>query len=370
MAIHILIYLAAGAAITALQASLISYQTSKALTSYPAGYETNDAPVRPTPAILPSYDNKLPHLQDPAIFSSLKSTFYSKFNNVPITTSTEIIDQTDSDEIEPDTEEAKKELEREIELLQTYHIDYYQQELDRIAKNQSQKTTLSKIMLEKLLADSQEEMRLLNYDFAIIDAHGKRHLSPDEQDFIKLTVAERLIKIKADQLEKTKKCECTIAKHIHNKIFRRNMSDLSADYQAALSGASWERSINPDTGKESVAIGEWLYDGPAGKADFDGWIKIFCLLLEMKANYDSLMFSRTKISALNGQPELKRIGRDKLRGFRKQAAKHNEICMAHAPTARCCWIFMTQFAYNSFIEVISKLPAITAIYVPLDKALL
>lgn len=352
--------------------SLGSYQASQASSSYPPGYETSFDSVTSTQYSAPQLNIKFPRLQDPAVFALLLSALTSGASDVSNTAPTEVIDQTDSDDIEPDTKEAIEQLKKEIALFQSIHIDYYQEDLDRIANNQPQKTTLSKARLEESLADSLEEMRLLKYDLAIAGERGKRKLTPEEKEFIKLTAAERLVKIKAEQLDRMKECECTIAKYINPKIFRRNMSDLSADYQDTFSNSTtkWKRSINPDTGNESVAIGEWLYDGPAGKADFDGWIKQFCLLLEMKANYDSLMFSRSKSGMQNGQPRLKGLGEKKFAAFKKQAEKHHEICEAHSPTARCCWIFMTQHAYNLFITLLDDLPTITAIYVPLDKALL
>ncbi|WP_392553315.1 Tox-REase-5 domain-containing protein [Orbus wheelerorum] len=130
------------------------------------------------------------------------------------------------------------------------------------------------------------------------------------------------------------------------------MSALSADYQGALSGESWQRTMNPKSGKISLEMKEWLYVGPAGRADFDGWLERFCLLLEMKANYDSLMFSRTEfVDIAKMTPKLKALGRDKIDSFTKQAGRHNKICLRH-PYVHCCWIFMTPFAYNAFLDIL------------------
>lgn len=117
----------------------------------------------------------------------------------------------------------------------------------------------------------------------------------------------------------------------------------------------------------SVEIKEWFYEGPAGRADFDGWLEQFCLLLEMKANYDSLMFSRTQVDIKTDQPKLKRLGKEKIERFKKQAEQHDKICSAH-PYARCCWVFMTPLAYNAFLKMLNKAsyPSISAIWVPLS----
>lgn len=89
------------------------------------------------------------------------------------------------------------------------------------------------------------------------------------------------------------------------------MSVLSADYQGAFSGESWQETENPKTGKMSLEMKEWLYVGPAGRADFDGWLESFCLLLEMKANYDLLMFSRTEfVDVEKTIPQLKTVRRE------------------------------------------------------------
>ncbi|MDF7670279.1 Tox-REase-5 domain-containing protein [Orbaceae bacterium ESL0721] len=183
--------------------------------------------------------------------------------------------------------------------------------------------------------------------------------------FIKATAAERMVVIKEPQ----RGCRCSIKPHMRKEIFRRNMSDLSADYQTIHTEERWGRNINPKSGKMSVQINEWIYEGPAGRCDFDGWIHDFCILLEMKANYDSLMFSKTKLNPKTGLPELKEVGRNKIKTFRKQAENHHRICAMH-PNARCCWIFMTKLAYYEFLELIKDLPTITAIYVPLNKELL
>ena len=145
------------------------------------------------------------------------------------------------------------------------------------------------------------------------------------------------------------------------------MSALSADYQGAFSGESWQKTKNPKTGKMSLEMKEWLYVGPAGRADFDGWLEMFCLLLEMKANYDSLMFSRTEFENIAKTiPKLKSLGKTKVKSFTQQAKRHNKICSAH-PYAHCCWIFMTPWAYNAFLNILkaNSYPALSAIWVPL-----
>jgi len=352
-------------------ASVGSYQANKAAALYPAGYETSLDPVESTQySAAPQLNIKFPRLQDSAVFTLLLSTLLSKASYVPNTTSTEVIDQTDDSEIEPDTLEAIKQLEQEIDNITLYQLNYYQEDLDKLQRGQKTKTNYNQDELQYFIDLYDKEIKSLTYEINITKLHSQRQLTPEEKKGITETAAERMVKIKAEQRDKTKNCDCSIIPFITKKAFRRNMSDLSADYQGTLSGESWQRTINPKSGKMSVEIKEWLYLGPAGKADFDGWLERFCLLLEMKANYDSLMFSRTIIDVKTGLPKLKKLGEDKIIAFRKQAETHNQICSAHAPTARCCWIFMTQYAYNEFIREMDDLPAITAIYVPLDKALL
>lgn len=348
-------------------ASLKSYQKSQDSNLYPPGYETSLDPVNPSQYNVPQVKVKLPNLQNVTIFSLLKLAFTSCTCNAPNAQSTEVIDQTDSDDIEPDTQEAVEQLKKEIALFQTIHIDYYQEDLDRIANNQPQKTSLSKARLEELLTSNKEKMRLLKYDLAIVESHSQRGLTDKEKESIRQTAAEKMLRIKEEQEEKAKKCDCSIIPFITKKTFRRNMSDLSADYQGAFSGESWQRTENPKTGKMSLEMKEWLYVGPAGRTEFDGWLERFCLLLEMKANYDSLMFSRTEFENIAKTiPKLKLLGRNKKLSFERQAERHNKICSAH-PYAHCCWIFMTPWAYNAFLDILkaNSYPALSAIWVPL-----
>lgn len=351
-----------------MRASLLSYQANQTFSLYPPGYETSLDPVTTAQYGPLQQKNKLPHLQDAVVFALLMYTFISQVNNVPNTASPEVIDQTDSDDIEPDTQEAVEQLKKEIALFQTIHIDYYQEDLDRIANNQPQKTTLSKARLEELLTSSKEKMSLLKYDLAIVESHSQRRgLTDEEEESIRQAAAEKMVRVKEGQKEKAKKCDCSIIPFITKKTFRRKMSALSADYQGAFSGESWQETENPKTGKMSLEMKEWLYVGPAGRADFDGWLERFCLLLEMKANYDSLMFSRTEFEDIAETiPRLKSLGRDKIKSFTKQAERHNKICSAH-PYAHCCWIFMTPLAYNAFLDIlkINSYTALSAIWVPL-----
>lgn len=348
-------------------ASLGSYQASQASSSYPPGYEMSFEFITSTQYSAPQLNIKFPRLQDPAVFALLLSALTSGSTDVSNTAPTEVIDQTDSDDIEPDTKEAIEQLKKEIALFQCIHIDYYQEDLDRIANNQPQKTTYSKKELEEFLANNQEKLALLEDDLFITESHSKRGLTDTEEESIRQTAAEKMVRVKEKQEEKSKKCDCSITPFITKKTFRRNMSDLSADYQGALSGESWQRTENPKSGKMSLEMKEWLYVGPAGRADFDGWLENFCLLLEMKANYDSLMFSRTQFEDIEKtKPKLKSLGRDKKESFMEQAARHNKICLRH-PYAHCCWIFMTPFAYNAFLDIleVNSYPALSAIWVPL-----
>ena len=87
----------------------------------------------------------------------------------------------------------------------------------------------------------------------------------------------------------------------------------------------------------------------------------------MKANYDSLMFSRTEFADIaKTKSELKSLGKGKVKSFTKQAGKHNKICLRH-PYAHCCWIFMTPLAYNAFLDILkaNSFPALSAVWVPL-----
>lgn len=348
-------------------ASLESYQKSQDSNLYPPGYETSFASITSTQYSAPQLNIKFPRLQDPAVFALLLSSLISGSSDVSDMSPTEVIDQTDSDDIEPDTQEAVEQLKKEIALFQTVHIDYYQEDLDRIANNQPQKTTLSKARLEELLTSSKEKMRLLKYDLAIVESHSQRGLTDEEEESIRQTAAEKMVRVKEGQKEKAKNCDCSIIPFITKKTFRRNMSDLSADYQGAFSGECWQRTENPKTGKMSLEMKEWLYVGPAGRADFDGWLERFCLLLEMKANYDSLMFSRTEFENIAKTiPKLKSLGKTKVKSFTQQAKRHNKICSAH-PYAHCCWIFMTPWAFNAFLDILkaNSYPALSAIWVPL-----
>ncbi|OCG10164.1 hypothetical protein A9G24_10600 [Gilliamella sp. App6-5] len=343
-------------------ASIIAYQTSKETSDYPPGYE-----ISATPILEPkkTHHHIYPLYQDPMIYMAIFKAIESVTNKA--LEDNEIIDMTGEDDIEPDTPEAIAELEKEIELIQTYHINTYKKKLERLRRGEPISPALTETQLLTLIDNCEKEIKEIQHDIEMAKYYNIRVLTNHEKELIKATIAEKMVRIKEDQLEKSQRCNCSISSFITKKMFRRNMSDLSADYQCAFTGESWARTENPKTGKMSVEIKEWLYEGPAGKADFDGWLEQFCLLLEMKANYDSLMFSRTQVNTQTGQPELKRLGKKKIEGFKKQAEKHDKICSTH-PYAHCCWIFMTPLAYNAFLDIleIDSYLSLSAIWVPLS----
>ncbi|MDF7671471.1 Tox-REase-5 domain-containing protein [Orbaceae bacterium ESL0721] len=350
-----------------MSASVESYRLNQEAKTYPFGYEIGSTSFKPisleamlSATLYPSH-HTYPYLQDGLIYTLILRAFNSK--KIPPPVSDEVIDLTDSQEIEPDNDAAIALLEREIELLKQYHIDNYQHELNLLESHGC--FPFREEQLKVLLAESKKQLRLLESELELTKLWAKRRLSPEEREFIKATAAERMVVIKEPQ----RGCRCSIKPHMRKEIFRRNMSDLSADYQTIHTEERWERNMNPKSGKLSVQINEWIYEGPAGRCDFDGWLHDFCILLEMKANYDSLMFSKTKIDPDTGLAKLKDIGKEKLYSLRRQAENHDRICAMH-PNARCCWIFMTKLAYSTFIELIDDLPNITAIYVPLNKDLL
>lgn len=253
------------------------------------------------------------------------------------------------------------------EYYTNYQLDYYKDDLIRLQTGQKQKTNYNQDELQRFIDYYEKEVKSLQEELYLVKLHNQRQLTDEEEESLIQTAAEKMVRVKEKQEEKAKTCDCSIIPFITKKTLRRNMSDLSADYQGVFSGESWSRSINPEAGKISVEIKEWLYIGPAGKADFDGWIAQLCLLLEMKANYDSLMFSRTRFYDIEKtKPKLKSLGKRKLKNFLEQAERHNDICSEH-PYAHCCWIFMTRNAYNAFLDIltINSFPKLSAIWVPL-----
>lgn len=347
-------------------ASIIGNQTSKESSIYPPGYETSTVPVWDTYTKSPSVTqpNIYPKYQNSLVFSLIIKEIQKVSTEFTSCTSN-IIDKTE-DDIEPDTPQAIAKLEKEVEKL-TYEIAYYEEELERLEKGLPPRgAKYTPRELSGVIAEINQEIEDLRQDIETLKYGSLRTLTDTEKDKIKIEVAEKMVKIKEEQLEKTKHCNCSITPYIKPNIFRRNMSDLSADYQATIAGSTWDRTKNPKTGIMSVEIKEWLYDGPTDKVEFDGWLREFCLLLEMKASYDRLMFSRSQ-SLRMGKPVLKQIGISKMDSLCKQAERHNKVCLMHPPAARCCWVFMTPMLYDTFLEILNlgRYPAITAILIPL-----
>ena len=348
-------------ALILLSTGAVDIYNSNQQDSYPPGYETSYTPVWPTIQKQTYSTNKdtYPLFQDPLIFYNILKEIETK--NIPLSKKADVIDETMNDDIEPDTPEDIAKFEKEIEYFRTYTLGYYEKELDKVRNGQS--SQYSEKDLERLMRDCESELAEMELNLAILKGGLSTGLTEDEKDTVRGLLAERMVKIKEEQRDKIKTCGCSIAPFIIPKTLRRNMSDLSADYQATISGAKWQRSKNPETGKMSVEISEWIYDGPLKiKVDFDGWMPNYCLLLEMKANYDTLMFSKTKKNYL-GKPKLKKIGEGKMEVLMKQAERHNKVCLEHPP-ARCCWIFMTPFLHDEFLVKLAMLPAITAVHVP------
>ena len=333
--------------------------------SYPSGYETSYTPVWPTIKKQTYSTNKdtYPLYQDPLIFYNILKEIETK--NIPLSNKADVIDETMNDNIEPDTPEDIAEFEKEIEFFRTHILGYYEKELDKVRNGQASNSGYGEEDLVKQLQFCELELAEMELNLVILKGGLSTGLTGDEKNTVRGLLAERMVKIKEEQRDKIKTCGCSIAPFIIPKTLRRNMSNLSADYQATISGAKWQRSKNPETGKMSVEISEWIYKGPLKvKVDFDGWMPNYCLLLEMKANYDSLMFSKTQIDSF-GTPKLKKIGREKMQTLMKQAKRHNKVCSAHPP-ARCCWIFMTPLLYDAFTARLAfkMLPTITTVYVP------
>lgn len=333
--------------------------------SYPPGYETSYTPVWPTIQKQTYSTNKdtYPLFQDPLIFNNILKEIETK--NILLLNKADVIDKTMDDDIEPDTPETIAEFEKEIEFFRTHILGYYEKELDKVRNGQASNSGYEEEDLVKQLQFCELELAEMETNLAILKGESSQGLTEDEKDIVTGGLAEKMVKIKEEQLDKIETCSCSIIPFIKLNTFRRKMSDLAADYQATISGAEWERSENPNTGKISVEISEWVYIGPASKkVDFDGWMPNYCLLLEMKANYDTLMFSKTQIDSF-GTPKLKDIGEKKMDTLLKQAKRHNTVCLAHPP-ARCCWIFMTPLLYDAFTAKLARgtLPTITTVYVP------
>lgn len=350
--------------ISIMSASIIGYQTNKESSIYPPGYETNTDPVWNSETKSTSFMQQdiYPKFQDPLIFSLIMNELEEPVEELTFDPS-EIIDRTD--DIETDMSEAIAELEREIEKL-TYEITYYEEELERLEQGlppRGANYTLGDLL--GIIAELKEEVEDLRQDIETLNYEGLQKLTKPEIRAIRVTMTDELVKLKEIELQKKGECNCSIKYYLKKKPFRRNLSDLSADYQARLANVAWKRSKNPKTGKMSVEIKEWEYEGPAGKVDFDGWLRVFCLLLEMKANYDSLMFSVTE-SKRAGKPVLKKTGEKKMESLENQAARHNKVCEAHPP-ARCCWVFMSPKLYDAFLEKLETgdYPYISAIYDPI-----
>ena len=333
--------------------------------SYPPGYETSYKPIWPTIERHSHSTNKdtYPLFQNPLIFNNILKEIQTK--NILLLNKADVIDKTMDDDIEPDTPETIAEFEKEIEFFRTHILGYYEKELDKVRNGQASNSGYGEEDLVKQLQFCELELAEMELNLVILKGGLSTGLTGDEKNTVRGLLAERMVKIKEEQRDKIKTCGCSIAPFIIPKTLRRNMSNLSADYQATISGAKWQRSKNPETGKMSVEISEWIYNGPLKiKVDFDGWMPNYCLLLEMKANYDSLMFSKTQIDSF-GTPKLKGIGEKKMDTLLKQAKRHNTVCLAHPP-ARCCWIFMTPLLYDAFTAKLARgtLPTITTVYVP------
>ncbi|MWP48049.1 Tox-REase-5 domain-containing protein [Gilliamella sp. Pas-s27] len=356
------LFILIGDVIVLMAASIVAYQTSKEILDYPPGYEISSEPISDIHQKNNAY--LYPLYQNPQLFSMVLIAILAVEFVIP--TDNEVIDRTEEDDIEPDTPEVIAKLESEINEIKTYYINTYKEKLEKLKRGETIIPALTEAQLLTLIHDYEKEVESLQQDIKKAKYYSTYRLTDDEKEQIKNTFAEKMLAIEKEGLEK-KHCQCSIEPFITPNLFRRNMSDLSADYQTTLAGVDWNRNRNPKTNKISVEIKEWMYEGPAGKADFDGWLKNFCLLLEMKANYDSLMFSRTKFNTRTGQPELKSLGKEKIERFKKQAEQHDKICSAH-PYARCCWVFMTPLAYNAFLKMLNKAsyPSISAIWVPLS----
>jgi len=335
---------------------------------YPPGYETSYIPVWPTIGkhTYSTNKNTYPLFQNPLIFKNILKEIQTK--NIPLSNKADVIDETMNDDIEPDTPKVIAKFEKEIEYFRTHIVSYFEKELDKVRNGQT--SQYSEKDLERQLRYCELQLTEMELNLVILK-RGAIGLTEDEKDTVREELAEKMVEIKEEQLDKTKNCSCSITPFIELKTMRRNMSDLSADYQGTISGSEWERSKNPETGKMSVEISEWVYNGPVKekkeKVDFDGWMPNYCLLLEMKANYDALMFSKTKIDSF-GTPALKTIGEKKMVTLIKQAKRHNTVCSAHPP-ARCCWIFMTPLLYDAFVAKLKSqtLPTITAVQVPITS---
>ena len=94
--------------------------------------------------------------------------------------------------------------------------------------------------------------------------------------------------------------------------------------------------------------------------DFDGWLPRFCLFLEVKARYDFLFQKGL------GEPVLNNWARGYYKRLIDQAERQNRVCDFNPP-AKCCWIFMTPWAYNAFWDILkaNSYSALSAIWVPL-----
>ncbi|MDF7670277.1 hypothetical protein PT276_03505 [Orbaceae bacterium ESL0721] len=151
-------------------------------------------------APLRSYREYKPDLPDPELYSKLLSALTPKEDDpTEIVGPLEIIDCTDSDEIEPDTEEAIKYLEEEIELKTENKLNYYKAELNRLETGQEQLTKLSLEELLHYIDVYEEEIRLMKEDLNEVIANSNRRLTDDEKKSIRESIAEQLVNIVVDR---------------------------------------------------------------------------------------------------------------------------------------------------------------------------
>lgn len=140
----------------------------------------------------------------------------------------------------------------------------------------------------------------------------------------------------AKQSEKCKECPPNSGTVVSR---RWNMSDISRDYQARVTGFA------PYT--------EWAYSG----VDFDGFRSPECLLQEAKARYAQFFNQET------GEPKFF----FSFTGYKKllvQAKKQNAVTLA-SPPSRLNWYFMEKSVCDHMKMVFSDQGlVITTVYVP------